>query len=135
MPCGVKFTTELSFSCAKGGFPSIRHNEIHDLTANLLTEVGHEVQVEPHLQPITGEQFPLASSNVNDGPRLDISVNGFWGSASASHENVKKHTYEARICEVKHATLVFSATGGMPDNACAFRKRCYVISGLKHILL
>ena len=75
----AKFTIEHSFSCAKGGFPSIKHNEIRDLTANLLAEVGHEVQVEPHLQPITGEHFPLASSNVNDGARLDISVNGFWG--------------------------------------------------------
>jgi len=28
--------------------------------------------VEPHLQPLT-------SSNVNDGARLNISVNGFWG--------------------------------------------------------
>ena len=46
---------EHSFSCAKGDFPSIRHNEIHDLTANLLAEVGHEVLVEPHLQSITGE--------------------------------------------------------------------------------
>jgi len=27
--------------------PFIRHNEIYDLTANLLTEVCHEVHVEP----------------------------------------------------------------------------------------
>ena len=70
---------EHSFTCPKGGFPSIRHNEIRDLTASLLTEVCHEVDVEPHLQPITGEQFTLASSNIEDGARLDISANGFWG--------------------------------------------------------
>jgi len=151
-PCGAKFTIEHSFSCAKGGFPSIRHNEIRDLTANLLAEVGHEIQVEPHLQPITGEEFPLASSNVNDGARLDISVNGFWGGNCERtfldvkvfnpyapsnrsttprgiyrrHENAKKRSYEARIREVEHATftpLVFSATGGMADEACAFYKR------------
>ena len=28
---------------------------------------------------ITGEQFTLASSNIEDGARLDISANGFWG--------------------------------------------------------
>ena len=65
--CGTKFTVEHSFTCPKGGFPSIRHNEIRDLTASLLTEVCHEVDVEPHLQPITGEQFTLASSNIEDG--------------------------------------------------------------------
>ena len=72
--CGTKFTVEHSFTCPKGGFPSIHHNEIHDLTASLLTKVCHEVDVEPHLQPITGEQFTLASSNIEDGARLDISA-------------------------------------------------------------
>ena len=26
-PCGAKFSTEHAFSCPKGGFPTIRHNE------------------------------------------------------------------------------------------------------------
>ena len=33
--CGTKFTVEHSFTCPKGGFPSIRHNEIHDLAAEI----------------------------------------------------------------------------------------------------
>ena len=49
------------------------------MTASLLTEVCNEVEVEPHLQPVTGEQFALASSNSEDGARLGISANGFWG--------------------------------------------------------
>ena len=93
-----------------------------------------------------------------------ISVNGFWGGNCERItlmsrfltpmlqtivlqplrgiyrrlENAKKHTYEARIHEVKNATftlLVFSATGGMADEACAFYILCYVISGLKQMLL
>ena len=40
------------------------------------------MDVEPHLQPITGEQFTLASLSIEDGARLDISANGFWGSHS-----------------------------------------------------
>ena len=31
--CGVKFSVENALSCLKGGFPSIRHNEIRDLIA------------------------------------------------------------------------------------------------------
>ena len=65
--CGAWFSIEHSFSCPKGGFPIIRHNEICDLTANLLTEVCHEVQIEPGLQPISGEQFQHATSNIEDG--------------------------------------------------------------------
>ncbi len=30
-----------------GGFPTIRHNEIRDITASLLTEVCHNVATEP----------------------------------------------------------------------------------------
>ena len=55
--CGTKFSVEHSFSCPKGGFPSIHHNKIHDLTANLLSEVCQEVEIEPTLQPVTGEHF------------------------------------------------------------------------------
>ncbi len=56
----------------KGGFPSLRHNEVRDLTARLLTEVCHEVRVEPNLQPITGETLSRATSNTQDGARLDM---------------------------------------------------------------
>ena len=104
------------------------------------------MDVEPHLQPIAGEQFTLASSNIKDGTRLDISANGFWGgrcektyidvkvfnphapsyrttSASAiyrKHELCKKCSYEARIREVEQSSfipLIFSATGGMANEA------------------
>ena len=44
---------EQAFPFPKSGFSIIRHNEIHDLTASLLVEVYHEVQVEPTSQPIT----------------------------------------------------------------------------------
>ena len=75
--CGARFSVEHALSCPKGGFPSIRHNEIRDLTANLLTEVCSDVCIEPELQPITGESLTGASSNVQDGARLDIAANGF----------------------------------------------------------
>ena len=59
--CGTQFSVEHALSYPKGGFPSIRHNEIRDLTANLLSEVCNDVCTEPHLQPITGEHLSGAS--------------------------------------------------------------------------
>ena len=47
--CGANFT-EHALSCPRGGFPSIRHNEIRDITANLLSEVCNDTRVEPDLQ-------------------------------------------------------------------------------------
>ena len=72
-------STENALSCPKGGFPTIIHNEICDLTASLLTEVCHEVQVEPTLQPISGGHFHHVTLNTEDGACLDISMNRFWG--------------------------------------------------------
>ena len=77
--CGVKFSIEHALSCPKGSFPSIRHNEIRDLTANLLTEVCNDVSIEPELQPIDGETFTGASSYSQDCARLDIAASGLWG--------------------------------------------------------
>ena len=77
--CGKSFTVEHALSCPLGGFPSIRHNEIRDLTANLMTEVCHNVSIEPHLQPITGETFPAMTANTKDDARSDIAADGFWG--------------------------------------------------------
>ena len=83
--CSMRFSVEHALSCSKGGFPSIRHNEIWDLTANLLTEVFNDVCIEPDLQPIDGEVLTGSSSNTQDGARLDIAANGFWGGSNEWH--------------------------------------------------
>ena len=77
--CGRKFEVEHALSCAKGAFPSIRHNEIRDLTAHLLTEVVHDICTEPDLQPITNEGLTGATANLQEGARLDIVASGVWG--------------------------------------------------------
>ena len=77
--CGSKSSVEHALSCAKGGFPSIRHNEIRDMTATLLTEVCHDVCIEPGLQPVPSEALTGATANHQDGARLDITASGFCG--------------------------------------------------------
>ena len=77
--CGKNFNVEHALSCAKGGFPTLRHNEIRDITASLLTEVCSEVCVEPNLQPVSADQLNGASANSQENARLDISANGVWG--------------------------------------------------------
>ena len=136
----------------QGGLPLVRHNEIWDLTATLLTEVCKDVCVEPDLQPVTGEELTGATANSQSGARLDIAANGFWGGAfertyfdvrvfnphapsnrSGSlascfkkHEKCKKRAYEQRVREIEHASftpLVLSATGGLANEANTFYKR------------
>ena len=77
--CGVSFSVEHALSCPKGGFPSIRHNEIRDMTATLLTEVCNDVRIEPELQPVTDEELTGSLANSQAGARLDIAANGVSG--------------------------------------------------------
>ncbi len=54
------------------------HNEIRDVSTQLMSGVCHNVSIEPDLQPITGEPSSGASAITTDGARLDIAANGFW---------------------------------------------------------
>ena len=88
---------------------------------------------------------------MEDGARLDIAANGFWGgryertfidvrifnphapsnrnsdlaTCYRKHERSKKRAYEQRVREVEHASftpLVLSASGGMAREATNFYK-------------
>ena len=76
--CGSSFQVDHALSCHRGGFPSIRHNELRDLTAHLLTEVCSNVGVEPALQPLGSERMDYRSANTEDSARLDIKADNFW---------------------------------------------------------
>ena len=72
--CSQRLTIEPALSCSRGGLPSIRHNEIRDLTPDLMTEVCYGVGTKPGLQPVRKEQLTHKSANTEDGPRLDIGL-------------------------------------------------------------
>ena len=61
--CGQSFSIQHMLACSKGGYPTIRHNELRDFTASLLTETCHSAAIEPSLLPLTSETLNGASSN------------------------------------------------------------------------
>ena len=144
--CGTSFSVEHALSCPMGRFPIIQHNEVRDLTAKLMSDVYHDVCIEPTLQPITGEALSGASAITEDGARLDVAANDFWGgpfdvkvfnphapsnrqplsSCHRKHENIKKLAYERRVREVEHCSftpLVMSLTVGLGSAATTCYKR------------
>ena len=76
-PCGKRFDVDHAMSCMKGGCVHRRHDEERDLFASLFRDVCHDVNVEPHLQTLTGEILS-SSTNSSDEARLDVSARGFW---------------------------------------------------------
>ena len=125
--CGSPFTVEHALSCARGGYPTLRHNQVRDLLADTMTEVAHDVTKEPRLQPLTGESFGFASASTDNEARLDVAARGFWGdqhcraffdvrmfnpfarsnagrlsSVYRRHEQEKRRIYQERIINVEH---------------------------------
>ena len=75
--CGRGFSVDHALNCPTGGYPTLRHNELRDFTAEILSEVCADVCTEPSLQPLLGETMTNATANVEDGARLDISAAEF----------------------------------------------------------
>ena len=75
--CGSIYTVGHAMNCPSGGFPSIRHNELRDLTSAFLSEVCHNVHTEPTLQPLQGEHLKYKSANGEVGARLDVAAQNF----------------------------------------------------------
>ena len=149
--CGSKFEIDHMLTCKAGGYISLRHNELRDMTAGLLREVCKDVCTEPTLQPVGGEVLPR-SANTSREARLDIRARGFWDnrwqeaffdirvfhhSASSylhtpiatvykQHEDKKRREYGSRVREIEHGCftpLVFSTAGGIGREGTVFFKR------------
>lgn len=131
-----------------GGFVHLRHNEVRDLEAELISRVCSDVKVEPKLLPLSGNQN--VKGNTEDEARLDVSMRGFWRplqrtfvdirvfhpnapsyvhtplhSLYVSHQSQKKREYNERVIEVERASftpLVFSSFGGMSPECTTFHK-------------
>ncbi|XP_065182324.1 fibrillin-3-like [Sycon ciliatum] len=148
---GVLFSTAHAMCCPRGGFPTIRHNEVRDMVGELLTEVCHAVAIEPQLAPLSGEVFTAASTNTAEDARADVRARGFWTRAQDAffdvrvfhpdaasysaqpldalllqHERQKKLQYGERILIVDRGTfspLVLSTSGVAAPECEMFLKR------------
>ena len=67
-PCGNKFDIQHSLSCKKGGFIyKTRHNDLRDLTANMMLEVCKDTEIEFKLIAFSGEELQVRTSNNSNG--------------------------------------------------------------------
>ena len=76
--CSGKMDVQHAMSCERGGFITIRHNDLRDLTANFLSNVCDDVEIEPKLLPVTGQNISNRIANTRTETRLDIRSRGFW---------------------------------------------------------
>ncbi|XP_066928263.1 uncharacterized protein [Clytia hemisphaerica] len=146
--CGAAFHVDHALCCKVGGLITLRHNEIRDVTAELLSTVCKDVRKEP----------PIDETADND-MRADVSARGFWQrmqrafvdvrvfypfapsyrnqSLQASFramEKEKKRKYNKDVLR-QNATftpLIFSSNGGMSRETARFYQRLAEMLSEKH---
>ena len=112
--------------------------------------ICHDVEIEPCLQPITGEELNRCPNKASD-VRLDVHCRGFRERQRVAffdirvchpnadsykelspeqiyqlHENEKKKKYGSRVTEVEQGTftpLDFTTTGGMANKCLRYHSR------------
>ena len=73
----IKLRYDWEIIDTRGGFTIQRHNELHDLEAEMVITVCNDVEIEQVLQEINGESLNRGASRAPDA-RSDISARGFW---------------------------------------------------------
>ena len=77
--CGEDFSVQHIMSCKKGGPVTLRHNEVSDITATLLSNVYKDVEFGPSLWILHGEEQTMRkTAKTNDEVRLHICAKSFW---------------------------------------------------------
>ena len=125
-----KFTVQHALSYKKGGFVTLRHNELCDNIAEMLQEDTNAVRIEPILQPLTAQEQSIGG-NVSVEAWADVSARVFWCRGQRAffdvrffdlnaqgHENKtfkrcyelneykKKRDYSSRIFNVEQGSLI-----------------------------
>ena len=81
LECSFKTSYDTyALHCAKGEYTHMRHGEIRNTFANLMSEVCFDVEIEPKLQSLQGESFGNNSTATDEDARLDVKAKGLLGS-------------------------------------------------------
>ena len=150
--CAEGFIVQHVMSCKKGGFVTLRHNEVRDITATLLSDIHKDLELELSRLTLNREEQTMRSTaNTDDEARLDICARSFWVSGQKAffdvrvfdanaqsyskktlkqcysfNENEKKRNYNTKIMEVYQGSftpLIFTVVEGMGDEGRAFYSR------------
>ena len=103
-PCGSKFDIQHSMnimSWRKGGFLYIRHNNVRDLTANMMSEVCKEV--EPKLMPLSGEKLQGRTCSSSNEASVDIRTRRFWEWGQQEFFNLR--IFDTNACRYCNKSL------------------------------
>ena len=88
--CRGGLNVQHAMSCKKAGFVALRHNEVRDILATLLSDVCKDIELEPSILTLNGEEQTVRkTAKTNDEVRLDIRARSFWVSGQNAFFHVR----------------------------------------------
>ena len=67
-------------SCKKGGFISIRYNDLRNLMTNTMLEVWKDTEVEPKLTTLYEDELHGRTLNNSNEARVDIRIGSVFST-------------------------------------------------------
>ncbi|KAL5490852.1 hypothetical protein EMCRGX_G016044 [Ephydatia muelleri] len=121
--CGSSFTTNHALTCPTGGFSSVRHNDLRDFTANLLTELPSKIAgLEKRLQDVV-EKTEAALNNVLPASQSAATSAAVDSQRISNNNDVDKAVKEAFSHHENRCSLVIS---GIEDSKSQAHDACFV---------
>ena len=99
----AKFTAGRALNCLRGGYPSICHSELRDITADMLSEVCHGVGIESCLEPLSDEHMRHKTAK-SDEAFAQIHCNTSLTQCYQQKEMKKRREFDERLREIKHGS-------------------------------
>ncbi len=91
--CGKENSIAHCLDCKLGGFVSMRHDQIRNTIARLMTKAGcKSVEIEQQLLPVEGELDDIKGVEKGDEARMDVTAVGFWGACQRAF-------FDIRVCD------------------------------------
>ena len=90
-------------SSKKGGFVSIRHTDLRDLTVKIVSELGKYTEIVPKLLPLSGEELYGRTTIRSNEAKLDIRAGGFWKRGQQAFFDIR--AFDQKACRYLNKSL------------------------------
>lgn len=122
--CSKPYNVQHAISCTKGGFLTLRHNELRENIIEMLEEVTYDVIVKPMLQPLTGEGL---QGNCSNEARSDVNGRGFRSRGQRTFfdirifdPNARSHEHKTHMKQTNRNKENFQCRTRMIYTTCTF---------------
>ena len=82
---------------------SIRHNDLCDLLARIVSEVCKDTEIEPKILPLSAEELHGRTTNRLNEAKLDIRAKGFWNRDQQAFFDIR--VFDPNACRCLNKSL------------------------------